>query len=199
MTANRVVDKMKIPLFPLYIEPVPGQQLTLRIFEPRYLALVKQVAGKEDAFGIVQILSGNEVGATPDIAAFGIMATIIDFQSLPDGVLGVTILGGRPFSIRHTWVQQDGLMMSHVAPLQIEQYGYRETNIGSDNAGPMDHKVAEGLGIPVEEYVQALLDKRVRSERLEAGSIVNGSQLTRTRVTFRYQGRFTFLELDESY
>lgn len=42
-------------------------------------------------FGIVQILSGNDVGPTPTIAAYGTFATIVDFEEFQDKLLGITV------------------------------------------------------------------------------------------------------------
>jgi hypothetical protein len=64
------------------------------------------------------------------------------------------------------------------------------------NAGAMDIQVAKGLGMPVEEYVEALIGKRVQTERFEKGEIVAGETLQKTRVVFRFQGRQTHLDLD---
>ena len=70
--------------------------------------------------------------------------------------------------------------------------------IGCDpNAGAMDRQVANGLGVPVEEYVEALIGKRVQTELFEKGTLVEGETLQRTRVVFRYQGRQTHLDLDD--
>jgi hypothetical protein len=67
----------------------------------------------------------------------------------------------------------------------------------SENAGEMDRIVAKGLGLPVEEYVEALIGKRVQSERLEIGAVYRGVTLKKPRFIFRYQGRETYLELDD--
>ena len=190
------VDRVEIPLFPLHAAFNSGQKLALRIFEPRYREMIKQVAGKKEAFGIVQILSGHEVGPTPTIASHGVMASIIDFETLPDGLLGITIFGERPFVVDNTRIQEDGLMIGLVVPfLQSKNASSGKTDY--EHAGPMDYEVANGLGVPVEEYVQALLGKRVQTERLEAGTVVDGVKLVRTRVIFRYQGQTTFIDLDE--
>jgi hypothetical protein len=70
--------------------------------------------------------------------------------------------------------------------------------VGCDpNAGAMDIQVAKGLGVPVEEYVEALVGKRVQTERFEKGAVVDGITLEKTRVVFRYQGRQTHLDLDD--
>ncbi|MBF0144613.1 MAG: hypothetical protein HQL84_00825 [Magnetococcales bacterium] len=63
------------------------------------------------------------------------------------------------------------------------------------NAGEMDRRVAQGLGIPVAEYVDALLKGRVRVERWERGTVVDGVTLLFPRAIFHYQGRWTQLDL----
>ncbi|ABK44148.1 peptidase S16, lon-like protein [Magnetococcus marinus MC-1] len=108
---------MEIPLFPLHVHLQPGQQLALRIFEPRYLKMISQVAGKTSAFGIVPIISGSDAGEIPLIETHGMLASIVDFQNMPDGLLGITVLGERGFKIQRTWVMEDGLLMGKVSPL----------------------------------------------------------------------------------
>ena len=189
-------EGMKIPLFPLHAGLLPNKKLALRIFEPRYREMVKRVAGKKEAFGVVPIMVGSDAGETPTILPHGTLASIVDFDTLPDGLLGITIVGERPFLVRHTWVLADGLMMGHVTPfaaVEISNTG----EIWSENAGPLDHRVAEGLGVPVDEYVQALLSKRVQTEFRGIGSLIDGIPLTKNRVIFRYQGRTTFIDLDK--
>ncbi|MDO5684186.1 MAG: LON peptidase substrate-binding domain-containing protein [Propionibacteriaceae bacterium] len=52
-----------LPLFPLGMVQFPGMPLDLRIFEPRYLQLLDDLADAENPeFGIVAIVSGHEVG-----------------------------------------------------------------------------------------------------------------------------------------
>ncbi|MBF0620947.1 MAG: LON peptidase substrate-binding domain-containing protein [Magnetococcales bacterium] len=116
MQLSDLSEEIEIPLFPLHTELLPAHQLALRIFENRYLDMVKQVAGKKESFGIVRILAGNDIGETPTTVSQGVLATIIDFETLSDGLLGITILGGRRFQVRQTWVLNNGLMMGRVAP-----------------------------------------------------------------------------------
>ncbi len=54
-----------LPLFPLGTVLFPGAQLPLQVFEPRYLALVRDLQDRpqqERVFGVVAIRSGHEVG-----------------------------------------------------------------------------------------------------------------------------------------
>ena len=51
------------PMFPLEVAMLPGEELPLRIFEPRYSALVQRCLAADDpAFGVVLIAAGREVG-----------------------------------------------------------------------------------------------------------------------------------------
>ncbi len=55
-----------LPLFPLGTVLLPGAKLPLQVFEPRYLALVRDLQERplpERHFGVVAIRSGHEVGA----------------------------------------------------------------------------------------------------------------------------------------
>ena len=53
-----------IPLFPLGTVLFPGGVLPLRIFETRYMDMVRERMRTQQAFGVVLITSGKEVGET---------------------------------------------------------------------------------------------------------------------------------------
>lgn len=46
---------MKLAMFPLEVALLPNQDLPLRIFEPRYVALVQHCVGSGEPFGVVLI------------------------------------------------------------------------------------------------------------------------------------------------
>ena len=50
------------PMFPLEVAMLPGEQLPLRIFEPRYSAMIADCLAADRAFGVVLIAAGREVG-----------------------------------------------------------------------------------------------------------------------------------------
>jgi len=54
---------IEIPLFPLNAVLFPGGSLPLRIFEARYIDLVRNCMRSGDGFGIVLIVEGPEAGA----------------------------------------------------------------------------------------------------------------------------------------
>jgi uncharacterized protein len=98
-----------IPLFPLNTVLFPGGPLSLRIFERRYLDLVRDCARTGSGFGVCLILHGSETGETTAPAAVGTLARIVDFCTLPDGLLGISAEGGERFHVDSSRVRDNGL------------------------------------------------------------------------------------------
>lgn len=103
-----------IPLFPLSAVLFPGGPLNLRIFERRYLDLVRDCARDGSGFGVCLILAGREAGEPAVPAAIGTLARITDFCTLPDGLLGITAEGGERFQATTTRVRDNGLVHGDV-------------------------------------------------------------------------------------
>lgn len=99
-----------IPLFPLNAVLFPGGLLSLRIFEPRYLDLVRECTRGDSGFGVCLILAGREAGDPATPAAVGTLARIEDFYTLPDGLLGIRARGSRRFRAATTRVRDNGLV-----------------------------------------------------------------------------------------
>ena len=80
-----------LPLFPLHTVLVPGAALDLRIFEPRYLDMVRECGRHGSGFGVCLILEGEEAGAPAIPAAWGTEAVIEDFDATPEGLLSLRV------------------------------------------------------------------------------------------------------------
>ena len=104
-----------IPLFPLNTVLFPGGRLTLRVFERRYLDLVRDCARGGGGFGVCLILHGREAGEVAVPAAIGTLAHIVDFYTQPDGLLGICVSGGRRFHVERSRVRDNGLAHGEVA------------------------------------------------------------------------------------
>lgn len=118
MTASKTAE---IPLFPLNAVLYPGGPLPLRIFEPRYVDMVRKCLRDETPFGVVLITSGAEAGgAAVNTAPVGTSARIVDFYTLPDGLLGLFCLGERKFRLVRRRRQADGLNVGEVLWLPEE-------------------------------------------------------------------------------
>lgn len=107
-------DIAQLPLFPLHAVLVPGANIALRVFERRYLDLVRDCGRHGAGFGICLILEGHEVGAPATPAAFGTEARIEDFDMGADGVLVLRLRGARRFHVEHTRVRDNGLVVGEV-------------------------------------------------------------------------------------
>ncbi len=119
--APPAAETAEIALFPLATVLYPGGPLPLRIFEPRYLDMVRSCMREDSAFGAVLIVTGTEAGgAVAATAPVGTSARIVDFYPMPDGLLGIYCLGGRKFRLLRRWQHPDGLNMGEVVWLPDE-------------------------------------------------------------------------------
>jgi len=179
-----------LALFPLNIVLFPDGPLPLRIFETRYLDMVRRCLREHQGFGVVLIREGHEVGgAEVDTYEVGTSAEITDFHQLSDGFLGLSCLGRQRFRIERRSRQADGLHLGEVAWLQDEphlavpprharlaellrtvlpQLGEVYTGISMrlDDAAWVGHRLAEILPIPLSEK-QTYLEITDPIERLD--------------------------------
>lgn len=104
----------RIALFPLRTVLFPEGLLPLRIFETRYVDMVRRCMRGNEVFGVVLIRDGAEVGEVGEVAAVGTAARIVDFGVLPDGLLSVVARGERRFRLLSRTQQKDGLHLGEV-------------------------------------------------------------------------------------
>ena len=103
----------EIALFPLNAVLFPEGRLPLRIFETRYVDMVRRCLRESRGFGVVLIRSGAEAGAA-QFSDVGTMAEIVDFHQLADGLLGLSCVGRQRFRILERRRQPDGLYLGQV-------------------------------------------------------------------------------------
>ncbi len=111
-TKSSLVD---MPLFPLASVLFPRGHLSLRIFEPRYLDLVRECALKGSGFGVCMITAGNETGHPAVPVAVGTVAHITDFHQGADGLLNIIAEGTERFTAKRSRARHDGLLRASVA------------------------------------------------------------------------------------
>ncbi|AUJ13683.1 ATP-dependent protease [Xanthomonas oryzae pv. oryzae] len=103
-----------LPLFPLHNVLLPGAAMGLRVFERRYLDLVRESGRNGTSFGVCLILDGTEVGAPATPAAFGTEVRIEDFDVGADGVLILRLRGTRRFHVQRSRIRDNGLVVGEV-------------------------------------------------------------------------------------
>ena len=109
----------RIPLFPLKSVLFPHARLPLQIFEPRYLDLIKSCLRTNTGFGVIWLRQGQEVmvrrqGHSEKLADVGTYATVVDWHTLDNGLLGVVIEGAKKFRIHKSQQQVNQLWMADV-------------------------------------------------------------------------------------
>jgi hypothetical protein len=111
----------QVPLFPLGSVLFPGGPLALRIFETRYVDMVRRCMRDGTGFVVTLLMEGAEAGSTSvSTAMIGTEAKIVDFDRLDDGMLGLTCLGVERVRIIETWRAADGLNMAEVEDIPAD-------------------------------------------------------------------------------
>lgn len=144
-----------IPLFPLPLVIFPGGKLPLQIFETRYVDMVKRCLRDGTGFGVVMITEGDQVlrdaeQQLPSVSHTGTYCTIVDFDELPNGMLGIMAEGAKKFVVRDEYEQSDRLMMGDVEFLDDEEHaGMPESqeHLTSLLESLMSHEAVQRLGL----------------------------------------------------
>ena len=91
---------MHLDLFPLNTVLLPGCQLPLHIFEPRYLKLTQECIEQERRFGIILITRGSEV-ADPgaEFCDVGTSCEIVACQENANGTRDIRVVGRQRFKV----------------------------------------------------------------------------------------------------
>ena len=85
-----------IPLFPLKSIVLPGGIFPLRIFERRYIDMVKECIKNNTGFCIVLTRNNSSKKYIDDVYNYGCYVMITDWNQLEDGLLGICLLYTSP-------------------------------------------------------------------------------------------------------
>ena len=101
----------RIPLFPLNVVLLPGAELPLHIFEPRYREMVKNCLEEEFEFGMLLSLPKG-------VARVGCTAEILEVvKRYGDGRMDILSVGRAPFRVVELF-PEDPLLEGHVDYLE---------------------------------------------------------------------------------
>ncbi len=116
--ADRSFD---LPLFPLNAVLFPGGILPLRIFEARYMDMVRACMRDQREFGVCLIKKGQEIGAgAAHPEAIGCRAGITDWNMEQLGVLQISTIGTERFRVISIREEKDGLLLAQTEQLEAE-------------------------------------------------------------------------------
>ena len=106
----------QISIFPLGIVVFPGSIQSLQIFEPRYLNMVKRCMAEDEGF-VITLLQNNLDNDEIGFAKKGSYVEIVDFNNLPNGLLGITVKCIHKAEIKNVCKLDDGLNIGEISPI----------------------------------------------------------------------------------
>ncbi len=111
-----------LPIFPLSTVLFPGGVLPLRIFEARYMDMVRDCMQREAPFGVCLITRGGEVGEAAEHEPIGCLAHIRGWDMEQLGLLQLRTVGGARFRIVDRRVGRNGLIRASVDELPDDEH-----------------------------------------------------------------------------
>lgn len=145
-----------IPLFPLGTTLFPGGVLSLRVFEVRYLDMIKRCIADGSPFGVVALLQGSEV-RTPEgqeeLADYGSLARIEKSTTPMPGVINLRCTGTARFKILGSEVGKFGRWQATV------------TELASDPSAPIPAKL-QGAATHLGKFIASLQKDRVPEDEM---------------------------------
>ena len=107
----------KIPLFPLGTVLFPDGVIALKIFEARYLDMIKQCLREKTEFGVVSIIKNSETKEEDVSLSFsniGTLAQIEDFDPVQPALYMTRSFGTQRFKLIDSKQEANGLWMGEV-------------------------------------------------------------------------------------
>lgn len=115
-----VLRRARLPLVPLNTVLFPGGRLPLRIFEQRYIDMVKQAIADSTPFGICAIREGQETGTPAVPHDVGTLVRITDWDMPQTGILHIETQAEERFVVRSTETLPSGLVVGIVDSMSAE-------------------------------------------------------------------------------
>jgi Lon protease-like protein len=109
-----------LPVFPLGSVLYPGGLLPLRIFEPRYLSMVRECLRERRGFAVCLIREGRETGQAARFHPVGTLAQIEDHDQDAAGMLHITVRGEQRVQVVASRVRADQLILGDAVRLEAE-------------------------------------------------------------------------------
>jgi len=118
---NPILTRSKIPLFPLGTVLFPDGVIALKIFEARYLDMIKQCLREKTEFGVVSIIK-NPDSKEEDISLYfseiGTLAQIEDFDPVQPALYMTKSFGTQRFKLLSSQQEANGLWVGEIALLE---------------------------------------------------------------------------------
>jgi Lon protease-like protein len=107
-----------IPLFPLGTTLFPGGVIALKIFEARYLDMMKRCLRENSPFGVVSILDNktidSDASALANFSNIGTLAKLEVFDPIQPALYMTKSYGTQRFNVLNIKQESDGLWMGQI-------------------------------------------------------------------------------------
>ena len=117
MTTSSLTTRW-IPLFPLGPTLFPGGVIALKIFEARYLDMMKRCLREDTPFGVITILDHNPIESNADAVAnfsnIGTLAKLEEFDPIQPALYMTKSYGTQRFKVLNINQEPNGLWMGQV-------------------------------------------------------------------------------------
>jgi uncharacterized protein len=153
------IESVEWAMFPLETAMLPNQDLPLRIFEPRYGALVQHCIDSGEPFGVVLISRGREVGGDDSRSDVGVLTRISECVDHGSGQYVLLCRTGERIRVRE-WLPDD-------------PYPRARVQVWPDEPGD---PVTQAQLLEIEDRVMALFERiaEARGVELPARDVVLG-------------------------
>jgi Lon protease-like protein len=122
-------EQKTIPLFPLGTILFPDGIIPLKIFEARYLDMIKRCFREGTPFGVISIINsqsddaeiGNQVSVQQSFSEIGTLAMIEDFDPVQPTVYMIRSIGTQRFKLLSARQESDGLWVGDIEMLENDR------------------------------------------------------------------------------
>lgn len=109
----------KIPLFPLGTVLFPDGVIALKIFEARYLDMIKKCLREKTEFGVISIMKDlDDEDSPPIFSQIGTLAQIEDFDPVQPALYMTKSFGTQRFKLLSSEQESSGLWIGEIALLE---------------------------------------------------------------------------------
>ncbi len=137
-----------LPMFPLGAVAFPGSVVPLRVFEPRYRQLARELSAGDGRFGIVLIERGSEVGGGEVRTVVGTRMRVTDAAEFEDGCWALMTVGEDRIRVT-TWLPDDPYPMALVETPTPGAPPSQEANAAAEAAVRRALSLATQLGYDI--------------------------------------------------
>jgi Lon protease-like protein len=116
----------EIPLFPLGLTLLPGGLIALKIFEFRYLDMVKRCLKDNRPFGVVPLFKGHDIDQPNqrevNFLPNGTLAKVIEFEAIQPALFMIRCLGTQRFKLEKPEMRAMGLWHAMIEEIEPDPY-----------------------------------------------------------------------------